>query len=99
MRSESRGFAAVVPEKVDAPGEAARPFPEDAINQLRGDMKAAGGPYTPPAGDNGQVGLTMFDTPGSEDDTIPILLHRDNIARLPSQAMVRIKSRDGRLYL
>jgi hypothetical protein len=42
----------------------------------------------------------MFDLPGSEDNTVTVLLARNQLERAPSQALVRIKSRgDGRSYL
>jgi DNA helicase HerA-like ATPase len=42
----------------------------------------------------------MFDLPGSEDNTVTVLLARDRLDRVPSQALVRIRSRgDGRSYL
>ncbi len=51
---------------------------------------------------DGSIGTTMFDQPGSEDNTITVLLPGRHIQAVPSQALVRIKSRsggDGREYL
>lgn len=45
------------------------------------------------------AGYTMFDTPASDDALTWVLVPRDRIERLPSQASVRIESRDGRVYL
>lgn len=51
------------------------------------------------------VGRTMFDTPSSEDHSVTVLMTAEAIEKLPSQALVRIKSRskesggDGRCYL
>ncbi len=51
------------------------------------------------------VGRTMFDTPSSEDHSVTVLMTAEAIENLPSQALVRIKSRskqsggDGRCYL
>jgi uncharacterized protein len=42
------------------------------------------------------VGFTHFDTSSSEDNLITVLLSRDDINRLASQTLVRIKSRDDR---
>src|SRR5688572_16345402 len=53
----------------------------------------------------GSVGRTMYDTPSSKDNTVTVLLPPQNIGKLPSQALARIKSRgkdkggDGRDYL
>src|SRR5262249_22831852 len=41
----------------------------------------------------------MFDLPGSEDNTLTVLLPREHAQQAPSQSLVRIKSRDGRKYL
>ncbi|HZO91998.1 MAG TPA: ATP-binding protein [Chthonomonadaceae bacterium] len=86
-------------ELPEAPDDIAQRFPEEAVVQIREDISRLGGPYVPPADREGSVGVTMFDTPTSDDDTIPILLPRQNIGLLPSQAAVRIKSADGRVYL
>ncbi len=69
------------------------------LDQIDADSAAIGGAYTPPADREGSVGVTMFDTPASDDNTIPILLPKESIGKLPSQAAVRIKSLDGRVYL
>src|SRR5205823_9750464 len=47
----------------------------------------------------GSIGATMFDLPGSEDNTVTVLLAKAKIPQAPSQALVRIKSGDGRVYL
>src|SRR5207302_2063320 len=47
----------------------------------------------------GRFGATMFDLPGSEDDSVTVLLPRDHAQRAPSQSLVRVRSRDGRKYL
>ena len=51
---------------------------------------------------DGAIGTTMFDLPGSEDNTITVLLPKDAAQSAPSQSLVRIRSRkgtDGRSYL
>lgn len=46
------------------------------------------------------VGFTHFDTASSEDNLLTVLLSRDDLNRLASQTLVRIKSReDKRSYL
>jgi DNA helicase HerA-like ATPase len=55
-----------------------------------------GGPYTPSPETAGAVGHTHFDGPSAEDGTVTVLIEKKNMDRLPSQAMVRIKSLDDR---
>jgi uncharacterized protein len=73
--------------------------PEEALQRLGGDVDAAGGALVPDPDRDGAVGFTMFDAPGSEDNSVTVLLAHDHIADLPSQSLVRIKSKDGRRYL
>lgn len=48
----------------------------------------------------GSVGRTMFDVPGSKDNTVTVLLPTDNVHQVPAQSMLRIRSHpDGRSYL
>jgi hypothetical protein len=50
--------------------------------------------------DRDSVGRTMFDVPGSKDNTITVLLPKQCVNRVPAQSLVRIESRsDGRTYL
>src|SRR5690606_27652960 len=53
-----------------------------------------GGPYTPRPETAGAVGHTHFHGPSAEDGTVTVLIEKKNMDRLPSQAMVRIKSLD-----
>lgn len=74
--------------------------PEEVFQSIDAAAEQAGGPWVPPAGYEGSIGRTMFDTPTSKDGTLTILLPKDSIDELPSQALVRIESRvDGRTYL
>jgi DNA helicase HerA-like ATPase len=83
-----------------APEDIAQRIPEEAFKQLEEDMRSAGGPYLPAEEREGAVGVTMFDTPTSADDTVLVLLPREQMGTLPSQATVRIKSLlDKRVYL
>jgi DNA helicase HerA-like ATPase len=74
-------------------------------SQLAGDIEEAGGPFMPHPDEEGAIGRTMYDTPVSQDHTVTVLLPPENIDALPSQSLVRIKSRpvshggDGRNYL
>jgi len=74
--------------------------PEEAFKAIDEDSGRAGGPWTPPAGCEGSIGRTMFDTPSSKDGTVTVLMPNENINELPSQALVRIESiTDRRTYL
>lgn len=76
------------------------PVPEPAWLDIETDIAESGGPLVERPEDAGSAGRTMFDTPASEDTTITVLVPRDQMRRLPSQALVRIESReDGRVYL
>jgi DNA helicase HerA-like ATPase len=73
----------------------------DLAARIEADIQANGTVAADPDAD-GAVGVTMFDLPGSEDNTITVLLPKDAAQSAPSQSLVRIKSRsgtDGRRYL
>jgi len=84
---------------------AVRNMPEDFAASLEEEIAAAGGAWQEDEEFKGSVGKTMFDTPTSQDNTVTVLMGPHNIAKLPSQSLVRIKSRarekggDGREYL
>lgn len=70
-------------------------------SQLDADIQA-NGKVSHDAYADGAIGTTMFDLPGSEDNTITVLLPKDAAQSAPSQSLVRIRSRkgtDGRRYL
>ncbi len=77
----------------------------DFINQLENEIDRAGTEFEEGKEFEGSVGRTMYDTPASKDNTVTVLLPPHNIGKLPSQSIVRIKSRqiekggDGRQYL
>jgi DNA helicase HerA-like ATPase len=73
--------------------------PEDLLEQVRADVARAGGELPAEPGRDGAVGATMFDLPASTDNTLTVLLPQQNAQTAPSQALVRIRSRDGRTYL
>ena len=78
------------------------PLPQDVMEQLAQDTAQAGGEWSEPAEYQGAIGRTMFDLPNSEDNTITVLLPKDDIHAAPSQALVRIHSvqdNDDRYYL
>jgi DNA helicase HerA-like ATPase len=76
----------------------ARP-PEELLRQVQSDVQLAGGELPPDPNREGSIGATMFDLPGSEDNSVTVLLPRDHAQKAPSQSLVRILSRDGRRYL
>ncbi len=76
------------------------PLPHDVMEQLAQDTAQAGGEWSEPAEYVGAIGRTMFDVPTSEDNTVTVLLPKEDIHTAPSQALVRIRSiLDRRTYL
>ncbi len=73
--------------------------PEEAFTQVDADSKTAGGAWQMPREDAGCIARTMFDAPTSEDGTVTLLLPGVNIDSLPAQSLVRIQSKDNRVYL
>ena len=92
-------------EKGDGAGSAVRPMGGDFASSLDEEIDVAGGEWQEGEEFAGAVGRTMFDTPASKDNTITVLMPPDQIRLVPSQSLVRIKSRpldrdgDGRQYL
>jgi|DewCreStandDraft_1066081.scaffolds.fasta_scaffold01080_1 DNA helicase HerA-like ATPase len=82
-----------------------QPLPTEALASLKEEIAAAGGEWQEGPEFEGAVGHTMYDTPSSKDNTVTVLLPAEKIAQVPSQSLVRIKSRpkekggDGRQYL
>ncbi len=75
-------------------------IPSEVWRELDDEIEAAGGAYAPPADEAEAVGRTMFDLPNSEDQLLTVLLSQERLQELPSQALVRIRSKpDGRRYL
>jgi DNA helicase HerA-like ATPase len=76
--------------------------PKDLLERLDADIRSSGGELADDPEMAGTLGATMFDLPGSEDNSVTVLLPREHVQGAPSQALVRIKSRkngDGRTYL
>jgi hypothetical protein len=74
--------------------------PDAVYQEIDRVSERAGGAWELPAGYEGSVGRTMFDMPASKDGTLTVLLPKENIDTLPSQALVRIESlADKRTYL
>jgi DNA helicase HerA-like ATPase len=91
--------------EISQASSAGRPRTVNIEEALSADIKEAGGPFEPHPDEDGAVGRTMYDTPASQDHTVTVLLPSENLDALPSQSLVRIKSRpleyqgDGRQYL
>ena len=84
----------------ETPGEVGPlTIPPEVWRQMEAEIEAAGGNYEPREHDNRAPGRTMFDVPGSEDQSLVVLLPQERLQELPSQCLVRIRSRDGRIYL
>ncbi len=76
------------------------PLPQEVFEQLDHDIHKAGGEWSEPPEYIGAVGRTMFDVPTSEDNTVTVLLPKEELHQAPSQALVRIRSVfDNRRYL
>ena len=57
----------------------ARP-PADLLRRLEADIASAGGEQPPGPGVEGSIGATMFDLPGSEDNSVTVLLPQGQVA-------------------
>src|SRR5437588_536555 len=72
-------------------------------DRLAAEIEAAGGEIPPDPELAGSIGTTMFDLPGSQDNTVTVVLPQQSAQLAASQALVRIKSRkkggDGRQYV
>jgi len=80
------------PEGVPSPEFESRPVSDKTLRALTAVAEEVGGAYKPLPGTEGAVGFTHFDTPSSEDNSVTVLLTRENMDKLPSQALVRINS-------
>jgi len=77
-------------------------LPQEVLEQISQESIRAGGEWSEPPEYDGAVGRTMFDLPSSEDNTVTVLLPKEDIQKAPSQSLVRIKSvdeSDNRRYL
>jgi DNA helicase HerA-like ATPase len=69
----------------------------DFSQTLKEEVASLGGEWLEEAPN--AIGRTMFDLPNSSDDSLTILLPDKNREFVPSQALLRIKSQDGRVYI
>lgn len=73
---------------------------DDPRQRLRDEIAAVAAERPPEPKLEGVVGTTMFDLAGSEDNTVTVLLARDQVQSAPAQSLLRIESRaDDRRYL
>jgi hypothetical protein len=81
-------------------GAHAASLSDETLGEVTRLTEEAGGAWRERPEDRDAVGRTMFDLPTSDDNTVTVLLPRESIGRVPSQALVRIFSpEDGRTYL
>jgi hypothetical protein len=78
----------------DLPPPAVRGLPASALAGLGASAEAASGDGTDAAD-----GRTMFDGPGSEDGRVRVVFGQTALPRWRSQALVHIRSVEGRTYL
>lgn len=80
--------------------ELSRELPPDVLENLDREIEQAGGEWLEPGQYANSVGRSMFDLPNSEDNTVTVLLPKDEISSVPSQSLVRVRSvPDDRVYL
>ena len=78
---------------------ASSPVTAEAVRRLEnlGNQK---GRAELPASFSGSFGRTLFDSPGSNDGELTVVMHADEIDKVTSQALLRIVSHpDGRRYV
>ena len=78
----------VVAEAVEAPDFEPAPVADHVIGRIEDVAEEVGGAYTPPPGTEGAVAFTHFDAPSSQDNTVVVLVAKENMEKLPSQAIV-----------
>jgi hypothetical protein len=76
-------------------GPSVSEIPREALADLE-----VGAVWEPDPAELDAVGRTMFDVPGSKDNTVTVLLPKDQLGAVPNQSLLRIWSReDDRTYL
>ncbi len=70
----------------------ASPVSKNALRSLTAVAEEVGGAFKPLPGTEGAVAFTHFDTLSSEDNSVTVLLTKENMDKLPSQSLVRINS-------
>ena len=70
-------------------------------DELLEEIQEAGGEVPLDPAFEGSIGVTMFDTPGSKDNQVSVLVPKKHIVDVPSQSLVQVNSRsdgDARCY-
>jgi DNA helicase HerA-like ATPase len=80
------------PEPISAELFKPRSVSDKALQGLEEASEEMGGAYKSQSEAEGAVAFTHFDSPSSEDNSVTILLTKENMDTVPSQALVRIKS-------
>lgn len=72
----------------------------EAVKNLVETAEQAGGPKKLPPVYEGSFGRTLYDTPGSTDGSVTVVLPPEHILNVTSQALLRVESYpDGRRYV
>jgi len=71
-----------------------RSVPKDALEALTAVSVEVGGAYKPLSGTEGAVGFTHFDTPSSEDNSVTVLLTKENMDSPRSQELLNPKLKE-----
>jgi hypothetical protein len=79
-------------EPVSAEPFKPRSVSQEAVQGLEEAAEEMGGAYKLQPEAEGAVAFTHFDSPSSEDNSVTVLLTKENMDKVPSQALVRIKS-------
>src|SRR6516225_2297635 len=58
--------------------------PKDLLERLDADIRSSGGELADDPEMAGTLGATMFDLPGSEDNSVTVLLPREHVQGAPS---------------
>jgi hypothetical protein len=91
-----------LPSRIADTTPLATPGTQGIQDRLAAEIAAAGGAIPPDPELAGSIGTTMFDLPGSEDNTVTVVLPSETAQKAASQTLVQIKSRkggDGRTYI
>jgi DNA helicase HerA-like ATPase len=87
------GYKASAPGDGGAIGHGFTPTPTD-LSELPAEIAAAGGELAPDPALAGAIGVTTFDSPSSEDNTVTVVLPAGRLEQAPAQALLRIVSQD-----
>jgi DNA helicase HerA-like ATPase len=102
MSSSKKNGTDLAGRIADADVGTSTPGVQSIQERLAGEVAAAGGEIPPDPELVGSIGTTMFDLPGSEDNTVTVVLPKKSAQQAASQGLVQIKSRkngDGRTYI